>query len=89
MIPTSFAETATVPVRFDGDRLVVVEPSEEADGELMRGPNAVGGFVRLNLDPARTPHGPSVAPRVVAAMALADELWDAGIGPLEPPKDVR
>jgi len=77
-----------VPVRFVGDRLEVAPPDEPEDGQLMRGPNAVGGFVRLVLDPARTPKGPSIAPRVIAAMALADELWDAGVGPLEPARAV-
>jgi hypothetical protein len=89
MIPTTFTETESVPVCFEGDRLRVTQPGEVSDGELMRGPNAVGGFVRLSLDPDRTPKGPSVAPRVVAALALADELWGAGIGPLEPARNVR
>ena len=88
MIPATFTETETVPVRFVGDRLEVAPPDEPEDGQLMRGPNAVGGFVRLVLDPARTPKGPSIAPRVIAAMALADELWDAGVGPLEPARAV-
>ena len=89
MIPATFTETETLPVRFVGDRLQVAQPDEPEDGQLMRGPNAVGGFVRLVLDPDRTPKGPSIAPRVIAAMALADELWDAGVGPLEPARPVR
>ena len=89
MIPTVFTETETVPVRFVDERLEVARPDQPEDGQLMRGPNAVGGFVRLTLDPERTPKGPSIAPRFIAATALADELWDAGIGPLEPARDVR
>jgi hypothetical protein len=49
----------------------------------------VGGFVRLTLDPDRVPVGPSVAPLAVAAFALADERFAAGIGPLEPARAVR
>ncbi len=89
MIPTRFDETETVRVRFEGEALRVARPDEVSDGELLSGPNAVGGYVRLNLEPDRVPKGPSIAPRVVAALALADELWDAGIGPLEPATPVR
>ncbi len=53
------------------------------------GPSGVGGFVRVALDPARVPAGPSVAPLAVAAFALADERFGTGIGPLEPARAVR
>jgi hypothetical protein len=89
MIPTTWSDTETVRVRFEGDALKVAGPDEISDGELIRGPNAVGGFVRVSLHPEQIPKGPSVAPRVVAALALADEIWEAGIGPLEPAKNVR
>jgi len=78
-----------VRVRFVGDDLVVAEEEEISDGELLRGPNAVGGYVRVNFHAERIAKGPSIAPKVVAALQLADELWDAGIGPLSPPLDVR
>ena len=60
-----------------------------ADGVLSFGPSGVGGFVRLALDPDRVPAGPPVAPLAVAAFALADEHFGAGIGPLEPATAVR
>jgi hypothetical protein len=89
MIPAVFTETETLPVRFVDGCLQVAGPDDPADGQLMRGPNAVGGFVRLVLDPERTPKGPSIAPRFIAAMALADEIWDTGVGPLESARPVR
>jgi hypothetical protein len=45
--------------------------------------------VRLALDPDRVPAGPPVAPLAVAGVALADERFGAGIGPLEPARAVR
>jgi len=89
MIPKAFSETERVRVRFVGDDLVVAEEEEISDGELLRGPNAVGGYVRVNFHAERIAKGPSIAPKVVAALQLADELWDAGIGPLSPPLGVR
>jgi hypothetical protein len=89
MLPVDWSETESVSVRFEDGRAVVAADDEERDGELLRGPNAVGGYVRIDLEPERTPKGPSVAPRVAAALALADELWDAGLGPLEPARPVR
>ena len=58
MIPTTFTETETLPVRFVGDRLQVAQPDEPEDGQLMRGPNAVGGFVRLVPRPRPHAEGP-------------------------------
>lgn len=59
------------------------------DGGLVLGPAAGGGLLRVELDPERTPIGPSVAPRIAAAVALADQLWGTGVGALEPARDVR
>ena len=62
---------------------------EPTDGLLSFGPSGVVGFVRLALDPDRIPVGPPVAPLAVAAFALADKRFGAGIGPLEPARAVR
>jgi hypothetical protein len=62
---------------------------EPAAGTLVFGPSNVGGFLRLELDPARVPAGPPVAPLAVAAFALADERLGTGLGPLEPARPVR
>ena len=70
-VAVPFDRTQTEPVLFDGDLCRSVARGEVADGELVRGPGAEGGFVRLTLYPHRTPSGPSVAPRVAAALALS------------------
>ena len=81
------AATEEHPVRFAGGACVLA--AEEATGTLSFGPSNVGGFLRLDLDPAATPVGPSVAPLAVAAFALADQRLGAGLGPLEPAHPVR
>ncbi len=62
---------------------------EAADASLLIGPSNIGGFVRFTPDPTRTPRGPSIAPDVVAAFALADREVGTGLGPLEPAEAVR
>lgn len=69
--------------------LRVVTDENDRDGTLEFGPGAMGGFVRFRPDPLKTPVGPSLAPRAVSALAIADELWDLGIGPLLPAESVR
>ncbi len=62
---------------------------ETPDGKLVLGPSHTGGLLRFFPDPERTPTGPSIAPRTIAAFALADQIFGTNIGPLEPPKPVR
>ena len=57
---------------------------EVPDAVLSAGPGRTGGHVRVDFDPARTPSGPSIAPRAVAGLAFADAELDLGIGPLAP-----
>jgi hypothetical protein len=80
--------TRELPVAFEAGACRPAE-GREPDGVLSFGPSGVGGFVRLALDPDRVPAGPPVAPLAVAAFALADERFGAGIGPLEPARAVR
>jgi hypothetical protein len=80
--------TNELPVVFEGGGCRPAD-GQPADGVLWFGPSGVGGFVRLALDPDRVPAGPSVAPRAVAAFALADRRFGTGIGPLEPARAVR
>jgi hypothetical protein len=61
---------------------------EPADGTVQVGPSSTGGFVRFTADPVRTPVGPSIAPRVCAALAWADEALGTRIGPLTPAPEV-
>jgi hypothetical protein len=81
--------TRELPVVFEEGACRPADQDRPADGALSFGPSGVGGFVRLTLDPDRVPVGPSVAPLAVAAFALADERFAAGIGPLEPARAVR
>jgi hypothetical protein len=71
----------------DGYRLAAAD--EPADASLLIGPSNIGGFVRFVPDPSRTPRGPSIAPSVVAAFALADRELATELGPLSPAGSVR
>jgi hypothetical protein len=75
-------------VRADGGFRPASE-GQTADGTVLVGPSNIGGFVRFTPDPARTPRGPSIAPDVVAAFALADREFGTGLGPLAPAEAVR
>jgi hypothetical protein len=81
--------TRELPVTFAGGGCRPAAEGRPADGVLSFGPSGVGGFLRLALDPGRVPVGRSVAPLAVAAFALADDRFGAGIGPLEPALAVR
>jgi hypothetical protein len=71
----------------DGYRLVA--PGEPADASLLIGPSNIGGFVRFVPDPTRTTRGPSIAPAVVDAFALADREFGTGLGSLTSAEEVR
>ena len=75
-----------VPEQQDGE-----DPIElpTADVTVVMGPNPVGGYVGLRLDPEHLPEGASIAPRVTEILAMLDREYALGIGPLEPAKDVR
>jgi hypothetical protein len=81
--------TRELAVTFEGGACRPTADGRPPDGVLSSGPSGVGRFVRLALDPDRVPAGPSVAPLAVAAFALADERFGAGIGRLEPARAVR
>lgn len=49
----------------------------------------MGGFVRFAPDPKFVPAGPSMAPRAVSALGLADRELATGIGPLAAATEVR
>ena len=53
------------------------------------GPNPVGGYVGLRLDPEHLPEGEAIAARVADILALLDREFALGIGRLEPARDVR
>jgi hypothetical protein len=81
--------TSVALVRGDDDGYAVAVDEDDRDAVIMRGPSAIGGFVRVMFRASRTPCGPSIAPRVIDAFAFADRTYDAGIGALSPPLPVR
>jgi hypothetical protein len=89
VLPGTCEETEERALVWEGERYRPATEGETPDAKLIMGPGDVGRFLRFVPDPQRTPVGPSIAPRAVAALAVADEVFDAGIGPLEPPRDVR
>lgn len=90
-MPATFGRTETLAVVFtdDGHTCRRADEHEAPHAELLTGPSAEGGFIRVILDPTRTPVGPSVAPRIVAALAFADANLGTTIGPLTAPIPVR
>jgi hypothetical protein len=85
-------------VRDESKHHVVFEPdgrcrraleNETPDASLLLGPGPMGGFVRLGLDPARTPTGPSIAPLGTAAFAWADAELGTQFGSLTPALSLR
>jgi hypothetical protein len=88
VIPKQVETTTTVPVAISGDA-VVVSDVDSAQGSLSFGPSAQGGLVMFRISPEHAIRGPSAAPIAISAAALADDLWDAGIGELIPATPVR
>lgn len=62
---------------------------EPADATGMIGPSPAGGYLSIDLDPARTPIGPPTAPDVVGALAVVDDRFGLGLGRLEAARGVR
>lgn len=77
----------TALVEIDGSYRVARSGDPE-HAELTIGPSDVGSFVRFTPAPGRLRVGRSIAPRVVAAFRVADEIAGTAIGPLEPARDV-
>ena len=80
-------ETAETGVVFTGRGAVAVDADEPNDATMQIGPGAYGSIIIMRLDPERNPVGPSMAPRALDAIALAGELWDIEVPPLEPAPD--
>ncbi len=89
VLDTPMDRTREHPLVLGKDAARLASEGETSDGMLALGPSAVGGFVRFTPEPARTPRGPSIAGRVIAAFALADREFGAGIGPVSPARAVR
>jgi hypothetical protein len=79
--------TETVDVTGGPDGLRVAEHGEFVIGAIERGPANLGSLIRFT--PAEMTPGMRLAPYGVAMFALANRLWDTGIGPVEAAPDVR
>lgn len=75
-----FEAMSTQALARDGDAFRAATDGEPVDATLTLGPGGLGGVVRVELSPERTPAGPSVGPLVAAAFAYADATHATGIG---------
>jgi hypothetical protein len=83
------AETRELSLVRENNGFRLARPAETRHGTLMIGPSNVGGFLRFTAEPALTAKGPSLAPAVVAAFALADRQLGTNLGPLEAAHEAR
>ncbi len=85
-------ETEKVFLRYDETTescCKVHEEDDQYDISLNLGPGPIGGFIHIVLHQERTPRGPSVAPRAVAALRFASGYWNLELDALEPARNVR
>ena len=89
MIDQAPDEPTTVHIGFDDEVVRVVADADEADATVEWGFGNTAGAVSVRFTPARTPVGPSVAPRAAAGLAFAAEHWGLAIPAYEPAVDVH
>jgi hypothetical protein len=82
-------EPREIGIRFIDGRAVAVDPEGVTDATMRIGPALMGSIVIVTYEPDRTPVGPSVGPRSVAAIDLAREMWDLDIPAVTPAPDLR
>ncbi|MCA9540934.1 MAG: hypothetical protein KC620_18670 [Myxococcales bacterium] len=87
--PAPRSENFDVQLAWRDGAFVEAAEGEPADGKLMVGPSFKGTFVRFWAEPARTPVGPSIGPRAIAAFAYADRHFGTAYGKLEAAPDLR
>ncbi len=80
-------EERKVGIRFIDERAVAVDPDGIKDATMEIGPAVMGSIIRMQLEPDRTPIGPPIGPRSVAAIDLAREIWDLDIPEVTPAPD--
>jgi hypothetical protein len=80
-------EERKVGIRFIDGRAVAVDPEGVKDATMQIGPAVMGSIIIMQLEPARTPIGPSIGPRSVAAINLARAIWDLDIPEVTPAPD--
>lgn len=89
VVDRTWTETRTLHVIEDADGFRSTDDENAADGALYGGPNEAGGFVGYGPKPEKIAVGPSYGPAAVRALAAADALLEAGIGPLDAARVVR
>ncbi len=85
----TWPDTRSFALRGDERGYVTARAPETVDATLSIGPGPMGGFVRCEFAAARTPTGPSTAPRAVAALAFATGHCGAELPALHAPSAVR
>ncbi len=86
MVPRRLVdEPVDLTVSWDGTRLV---PDPTGDLTVSVGPGGSGAFARLDVGDSLRP-GDRIGPANVALLRFLDEHFDAGVGDVEPPPDVR
>jgi hypothetical protein len=80
-------EPQKVGIRFIDGRAVAVDPDGIKDATMEIGPAVMGSIIIMRFEPDRTPIGPPLAPRSVAAIDLAREIWDLDIPEVTPAPD--
>ena len=76
-------------VVWTGEAYALAVDGEAPDAEIWAHAMQPRGFLRIVPDPDRTPRGPSVAPRVVAGLAVASQLLDLDLGPFETARESK
>ena len=88
LLPLGGDETPRkVGIRFIEGRAVAVDPDGVKDATMEIGSAVMGSIIIMHFEPGRTPIGPSIAPRSVAAIDLARAIWDLDIPDLVPAPD--
>jgi hypothetical protein len=85
--PARSDSTECLPVVVDGDAIRACRDGEQQAGEILAGPSTMGRFVRLTVIP-EVVTGARCAELSRQVLALADERWGLGFGPLEIAPDV-
>ena len=80
-------EPRKVGIRFIDGRAVAVDPDGIKDATMEIGPAVMGSIIIMRFEPDRTPIGPPIGPRSVAAIDLAREIWDLDIPDVTPAPD--
>ncbi|MBT8197022.1 MAG: hypothetical protein KJO84_00835 [Acidimicrobiia bacterium] len=85
-----YEDNVEVSLVYDDEGVpTVTEDADTRHAAMAMGPAAAGRSISVQFEPGGAPIGPPLAPRIAAAFSLADELWGAGIGPLEAAPDLR